>query len=202
VAIPTWSHIVNASQYYVCRCGLLLQTKQHGLSVTVVSPMQMAELIEMPFGFWTWVGPRNHVLDGVQIPDGKGQFFVGKGHITKYRYCLSWAVKTAEPIEIAYGMLSMVYPRIWSRSPYGRGQFSGEGHAQTCMTALCHQLCSDCWTDRDAFGLWTRMGPRKPVLYGFRSPIQGAIFRGKDMPGHAWRHSAMSCAKMAEGSRY
>jgi len=25
-----------------------------------------------------------------------------------------------------------------------------------------------------------------------------AIFRGKDMPGHARRHSAVSCAKMAE----
>jgi len=28
----------------------------------------------MPFGLWTWVGHRNHVLDGVQIPREKGQF--------------------------------------------------------------------------------------------------------------------------------
>jgi len=27
-----------------------------------------AELIEMPFGLRTWVGPGNHILDGVQIP--------------------------------------------------------------------------------------------------------------------------------------
>jgi len=27
----------------------------------------MAEDIEMPFGLMTWVGPRNYVLDGVQI---------------------------------------------------------------------------------------------------------------------------------------
>jgi len=23
-----------------------------------------AEPIEIPFGFWAWIGPRNHVLDG------------------------------------------------------------------------------------------------------------------------------------------
>ena len=28
----------------------------------------MTEPIEMPFGKWTQVGARNHVLDGVQIP--------------------------------------------------------------------------------------------------------------------------------------
>jgi len=40
----------------------------------------------MPFGLWTWVGPRNRVLDGVQIPHGKGQFLGGKGWpIVKYR---------------------------------------------------------------------------------------------------------------------
>ena len=30
----------------------------------------MAAPIEMPFGLWIRVGPRNHVLDGVQIPRG------------------------------------------------------------------------------------------------------------------------------------
>jgi len=28
----------------------------------------MAESMEMPFRGLTWVGPRNHVLDGVQMP--------------------------------------------------------------------------------------------------------------------------------------
>jgi len=27
----------------------------------------MAEPIEMPFGVWSWVGPRKHVLDGMHI---------------------------------------------------------------------------------------------------------------------------------------
>jgi len=30
------------------------------------------------------------------------------------------------------------------------------------------------------------------------APSEGAIFRGKDIPGHARLHSAVSCAKMAE----
>jgi len=29
-------------------------------------------------------------------------------------------------------------------------------------------------------------------------PCKGTIFRGKDMPGYARRHSDLSCAKMAE----
>jgi len=28
----------------------------------------MAESFEMPLGIWTRVGPRKHMLDGVQIP--------------------------------------------------------------------------------------------------------------------------------------
>jgi len=33
----------------------------------------MAEPIEMPFGLRIRVGPRDHVLDGVQIPCGRGK---------------------------------------------------------------------------------------------------------------------------------
>ena len=32
--------------------------------VTTVSPADKAELIEVPFGLWIWVGPRIHVIDG------------------------------------------------------------------------------------------------------------------------------------------
>ena len=34
----------------------------------------VAEPIEIPFGFRTEVGPGNHVLDGVQMPMGMGNF--------------------------------------------------------------------------------------------------------------------------------
>jgi len=38
----------------------------------------------MLLGLWAQMDPRNHVLDGVQIPHGKGQFW-GKGApIVKY----------------------------------------------------------------------------------------------------------------------
>jgi len=43
-----------------------------GLSVTLVSRAKPAAPIEMPFGLRTRVGPRNHVLDGVQIPSWEG----------------------------------------------------------------------------------------------------------------------------------
>jgi len=46
-------------------------------SVTLVSPAKTAEPIEMPFGLMTWVGPRDHVLDGGSdpAPMGRGKFF-------------------------------------------------------------------------------------------------------------------------------
>jgi len=48
-----------------------------------------AEPIEMPFGLWARMGPSNHVLHGVQIPRGNGQF-CGKWALTvKYRDFLS-----------------------------------------------------------------------------------------------------------------
>jgi len=34
----------------------------------------MAEPIDMPFRMWTWLGPKNHVLDGHPDAPVKGQF--------------------------------------------------------------------------------------------------------------------------------
>jgi len=34
-----------------------------------------AEPIEKPFWVWTWVGPRNHVLDGDSVPPVEGQIW-------------------------------------------------------------------------------------------------------------------------------
>jgi len=54
------------------------------LSVMIMSPAEMAELIEMSLGMWTWVGPRSHV-DGVQVPMQRA-ILRGKGQlIVKYR---------------------------------------------------------------------------------------------------------------------
>jgi len=57
------------------------------LSVTLVSPAKTAEPIEIPFGLRTWLGPRDHVLDGGSDPPmGKGKFCGENGRpIVKYR---------------------------------------------------------------------------------------------------------------------
>jgi len=39
-----------------------------------MSPAKTAEPIEMPFGLYTRVGPRNHALDGGPDPRAKGLF--------------------------------------------------------------------------------------------------------------------------------
>jgi len=49
------------------------------LSVMIVSPAKTAEPIEMPFGLRSRMGPRKHILHGIQIPCGKGQFWRGRG---------------------------------------------------------------------------------------------------------------------------
>jgi len=52
----------------------------------IVSPAKMAEPIEMLFGLWTLVGPRNRILYGIQIPMQRGNFKVEEGQPTvKYR---------------------------------------------------------------------------------------------------------------------
>jgi len=44
-------------------------------SVTLLSPAETAEPIEMPFGLRTRVGPGNHVLDGSpDLPMRRGNF--------------------------------------------------------------------------------------------------------------------------------
>jgi len=69
------------------RFGLLLRTERRGLSVSlsqyIVSATKMAEPIDMPFGLRTSVGPRNQVLDGVQILRGNGRPTVKYGDILR-----------------------------------------------------------------------------------------------------------------------
>jgi len=49
-----------------------------GKSVTTVSPAKTAERIEMPFGMWTLMFPRNHVLDGLSHPHTRRSNFGGE----------------------------------------------------------------------------------------------------------------------------
>jgi len=64
------------------------------LSVTLVSPAQMAAPIEMPFGLRTPASPGNHVLDGGPDPPWEGAILRGKGHtVVKYRETLRSSVQ-------------------------------------------------------------------------------------------------------------
>ena len=71
----TWSGVV-------CRSASLSVC----LSVTLVSPAKTAEPIEMSFGLWTRVGPRNRVLDGVQIPPCEGAILRGQPIVKYWEY--------------------------------------------------------------------------------------------------------------------
>ena len=53
-----------------------------GLSATLVSPAKMAEPTEMPFGLRTWLGLRDHVLDGGSDPPWEGAISVSYTHLT------------------------------------------------------------------------------------------------------------------------
>jgi len=68
------------------------------LGHSVVICAKTPEPMVMLFGFWARTGPRNHKLDGVQIPHGKGQFW-GKVQGLSAVSC----AKTAEPIDLPFG---------------------------------------------------------------------------------------------------
>ena len=52
---------------------------------TVVSCSKTAESIKIPFGFAGLGGLKNHVLDGVQVPQCEGAIFMGEGMPTHAR---------------------------------------------------------------------------------------------------------------------
>ena len=72
----------------------------------------------MPFGLRTRVGPGSHVLHGVEIPHGTGQFWGGKGRpIVRYRDTAVTYVKIAEPIVMQFG--------LWARSASRNHEMNG-----------------------------------------------------------------------------
>jgi len=74
-------------------------------SVTLVSPAKTAELIEMPFGLRTRVGPTNHVLDGVHIRQWEGATLRGEGVAhCKVRDTAVICAKMAEPMVMPFGL--------------------------------------------------------------------------------------------------
>ena len=71
-----------------------------------MSPAKTAETTKLPFAFRTRVGPMNHVLHEVQMPTWEGTILRGKqaNHSKQYRHSAVVCAKTAEPIEVPFGL--------------------------------------------------------------------------------------------------
>ena len=67
----------------------------------------------MPFVLRTRVGPRNHVLDGARIPPVRRGNFEGRNGrpVVKYMDTAVICAKTAEPIEMPFGLWTQMGPR-------------------------------------------------------------------------------------------
>ena len=111
---------------------------------------------------------------------------------------------TAQPIEMPFALWAGVGSRNHvldgNPDPSWKGEiFRGravpckvQGHLAVGCAKTAEPIEMPC-------GLWARVGSRNHILDRMQiAPCEGAIFRGKDMPGYARRHSVVSCAKMAE----
>jgi len=122
-------------------------------SVTVVGPTKMAELITMPFGLRTGIGPRNHVLDIGLHPPWEGAILrrVGaahckiKGHSGVSCAKTSWIDQDAAS-DLNSGEPKEPYIRSGPDPSVGRGILRGERGGPLCSIAtLCRKLCKNGW---------------------------------------------------------
>jgi len=69
----------------------------------------MAGPIEMPFGLWTLVGPRKHVLDGAQIPPCN-RAIIRRKDMPQHarRHSAMRCLKMAELIDLSFGLCTQV----------------------------------------------------------------------------------------------
>jgi len=151
--------------HILCRLFTIIRPHRYAVVVCVclldktASPTKKAEPIQMPFGLWTQVGPRNHALgEGPDPPRRRGILGDMYRPIVKYS-CreLRWgAEKTADPIDMQFGMktregLTGPRVRLWPGSPMGRGNFGGcspstmQRQCRKRLYKLCniheHELC-------------------------------------------------------------
>ena len=117
-----------------------------GLSVTLVSPAKTAEPIKISFGLRTGVGPGNRVLDGVQIPVERGNFEGKAMPRHARRHSDVNCAKTAEPIEIPFGLRTLVGIRkhVLARGPdpCAKGQLLGERTCPSYLRTVCSNRLS------------------------------------------------------------
>jgi len=108
--------------------------------------------------------------------------------------------KTAELVKMPFGKPSRGDPRnhvlIGGPDTLREGAISrGRARYTRHSWRHCRELYKNGWTDRDAIWVMDSRGFKEACP---DPASERAIIRGKDMPRHAWRHLAVSCAKMAE----
>jgi len=79
------------------------------------------------------------VLDGVQIPTGRGNFGDRGAHCKVWGLSAMSCAKTAELIDLPFGLWTLVDQR---KHAFNRQV------APMCLTTICHELCKNGLTDR------------------------------------------------------
>ena len=94
-SVKCWPFRLHRSTTYVDAVYCYRWSSVICVYVPIVSPANTAEPMEMPFGLWTLVGPRKHILHGSPaLPMGRGQFWGGtRRSIVKYREYHPCAIK-------------------------------------------------------------------------------------------------------------
>jgi len=93
----------------------------------VVTCAKTAEPIVMPFGLWARTGPRNHELDGVQIPLQEGAICGKWLPIVKYRHSAVSCAEAADPIDLQF--------ELWTRVGRRKHRFN-----RVCQMAQMHHF--------------------------------------------------------------
>ena len=113
-------------------------------------------------------GQRSHVLDGVQIPHAKGQFWGGKGQpIVMYRYSAMSCAKKVEQIKMLFGKLSGMGPmkHVFEGGPDPPCRMTilrGRGAAHCIVVGPSAVSCAKTSEPIEmTFGVWSWVGPRK-----------------------------------------
>ena len=126
---------------------------------------------------------------------------------------VSWPPKSSKVTTVLKFLCNLYTPVKWYRCHwdfcrdfcYWEQNFEG---LQNCSfefwffldwTVHVRRPCKNGWTDREVLWHEDSGGRKEPYIWwGPGCPMRRGNFRGKDTPGHAQRHSAVSCAKMDE----
>jgi len=146
----------------------------------------------MPFGLWARMGPGNRVLDGVQIPHEKVQFW-GKGSpIVKYRDFLPWAVQKRLNRLICYlgcelgwaegSTSSIVFARWWRQYAQFQSYSPGGANVPNNTAMSCATMVKPIDLP---FGLWTWVG-QKTHKFNYSRQVASVCPHGRHIGATWW----------------